>query len=378
MIYLDHAATTPLHPEAAAAMQPFFEGVYGNSTGNHAAARASKDAVEAAREEAAEMLGAGHPLEVVFTGGGSEADNLAIAGPTLADTDRSGIVITAVEHAAVLEASAFVGRRGKPVRVVGVDPDGVVDPERLAAAIDDQTAVVSVMAANNETGVLHPVADVVSAVVGRMPDVLVHTDAIQSFVTHPVRVSDLSVDLLSLSGHKFGGPQGVGLLYVRSGTTLEPVIHGGGQELGRRSGTHNVAGIVGMVAAMKASNHERASVAVAIEEARDRFESRLRERLRDVDVTAEKAPRLASHSHVRFPGVSSETLLVRLDQHGVAASAGASCHSGAVTASHVLEAMGWGKPETGEALRFSFGRGQDAATGLAAADRVADVVETLT
>ena len=235
MLYLDHAATTPMRPPVWEAMEPCARELFGNSSGSHDVSRRAKNALEEARERAGSILGC-RPQEIVFTGGGTEADNLAVKGPALSGGSRRGVVTVATEHEAVLEAASFLERLGSPVTVLPVDTGGAVDPELVGAAVDDETAVVSVMLANNETGAISDIAAVVGTVGGRA---LVHTDAVQAFVSVDVRIDDLGVDLLSLAAHKFGEPKGVGLLYVRDGVILEPLIHGGGQELGRRSGTHN-------------------------------------------------------------------------------------------------------------------------------------------
>ena len=326
------------------------------------------------RELVASQVGASHPLEIVFTGGGTDADNLAVVGSALARA--GGVVTTAIEHDAVLESARFVERLGHPVRVVGVDGDGRVDPADVVAAVDEDTAVVSVMYANNETGVVQPIRAVADALADAHPGVPFHTDAVQAFASLPVTAESTGADLISISGHKIGGPQGVGGLFVRDGVTLEPVIHGGGQELGRRSGTHNVAGIVGFAAAVSAAAEDRRRYRSVVGAVRDRFEAEIATRVK-MDVTGAVVERVASHAHVRFQGVPSETLLIRLDQAGVAAAAGAACHSGAHLSSHVLEAMGIEAAERDEYVRFSFGWTDVTATGGAAASIVADVVEEL-
>ena len=374
MIYLDNAATTPMRPEASAAMQPYLGDRFGNPSGIHAVSRRAKDAIEEARERIAAALGAAHPLEIVFTGGGTDADNLAVVGSALAC--GGGVVTTAVEHDAVLESARFVERLGHPVTIVGVDGDGRVDPAAIVAVVGDDTAVVSVMSANNETGVIQPGREVADALAAAAPGVPFHTDAVQAFASLPVTVEATGADMISVSAHKIGGPQGVGCLYVRDGVELEPVIHGGGQELGRRSGTHNVAGIVGFAAAVEAAVADRGRFRSVVGSARDRFESELASRVK-VDVTGADTERLVSHAHLRFPGVRSETLLIRLDQAGIAAAAGAACHSGAQLTSHVMEAMGVPPDQGAEAVRFSFGWNDVTATAGAAATVVADVVETL-
>lgn len=375
MRYADHAATTPLRPEARAAMEPFLGDAFGNPSGMHAASRRAKHAIEDARERAAALLGAAHPLDVVFTGGGTESDNLGVAGPALAAGGRGGVVLSAVEHDAVHETARFLGRLGCPVTVVPVDDAGRVDPAAVAAAVGLETAVVSVMAANNETGVVQPVAAVAEAVAGvsggRCP---VHTDAVQWAVSRDAGLDALGADLITIASHKLGGPKGVGLLVMRPGIDLEPVIHGGGQEVGRRSGTHDVAGIVGMVAALEAAVADRARFAAVAGGARRRFEERLAAVAPDAVVTGSGVDRLVQHSHVRLPGADAETLVVRLDAAGIAVSAGSACHSGALTGSRVLAAMGWSPAEAAGAIRVSFGWTSDPGDGDAVAEAIGALV----
>lgn len=371
VLYLDHAATTPLRPEAAAAMAPFLGGEFGNPSGMHAVARRAKNAIEDARDRVAGVLGA-RALDVVFTGAGTESDNLAVAGVALAEGRRGGVVTTATEHEAVLATARHLERLGCPLTVVPVDGHGVVDPARVAAAVDAGTAVVSVMAANNETGAVQPVAAIAAALAGR--GVPVHSDAVQAAVSRPCSLDDLGVDLLTLSAHKLGGPQGVGILAMRPGITLAPVIHGGGQELGRRSGTHNVAGIVGAAAALEAAVTDRKRLIDDVGAARHRFEVDLTRAVPDVVFTIAGADRLVQHSHWRIPGIDAETLLVRLDGIGLAASAGSACHSGAIAASHVLAAMGLAPADAAGCVRFTFGWDTRPEDGTTAAGLVAAAV----
>lgn len=375
VLYLDHAATTPLRPEAREAMAPFFGDRYGNPSGVHAVSRSAKVALEEARERAAGLIGAAHPLDIVFTGGGTESDNLAVSGSAIAA--GGGVVTTAIEHEAVLETARFIERLGHRVGIVGVDRRGIVDPSEVAGAVGDDTAVVSVMKANNETGAVQPVSEVADLVRRDHPAVLIHSDAVQAFVSEEVTVGGLGVDLLTLASHKFGGPKGVGLLHVRRDVALEPVLHGGGQEIGRRSGTHNVAGIIGMVAAMEAAASDRERFRLDVGAARDAFETRLEERLPDVVFTVPRGDRLVQHSHLRVPGVDAETLLIRLDAVGVAAAAGSACHSGAIEASHVLAAMNLDTDEAASSIRVSFGWTSDRSDGATAADALAECVEAL-
>jgi cysteine desulfurase len=375
-MYLDHAATTPMRPGVWEAMEPFAHASFGNSSGSHSVARSAKNALEEARERAAALLGA-RPLEIVFTGGGTEADNLAVTGAALAGGRRGGIVVSAIEHEAVLESASFAGSLGCPVELIGVDRHGLIDPRALAASVDEQTAVVSVMSANNETGVIEPIAEIARSAREANPGVVVHTDAVQSFVSEPISVDGLEVDLLSLAAHKFGGPKGIGLLYVREGVNLEPVIHGGGQELGRRSGTHNVMGAIGMVAAMEATVTDRERFRAEVGAARDAFEAALRQAFPDLEATAPADARLVQHAHVRIPGIRNETALVRLDQAGLAASAASSCQSGATTVSHVLQAMGLDAEQARQCFRFSFGWPNGPEDGETAASLVVDTLQEL-
>lgn len=372
MLYVDHAATTPMRPEVAEAMRPFYSDTFGNPSGVHEISRRAKDALEEARERVAQILRC-EPLEVVFTSGGTESDNLALKGAALAAGRRGGVVTVATEHEAVLQSAAFLSRIGCPVKILGVDRDGLVDPEAVAAAVDEETAVVSVMWANNETGVIQPVAEIAAAVRAVSDRVLVHSDAVQAAVSEEVTFDD--VDLLTIAGHKFGGPKGVGVLVVRSGILLEPVLHGGGQELGRRSGTHNVAGAVGFATALELAVADRERFRRDVGEARRRFEERLISKRPDVVINAPEDRRLVQHSHVRIPGTRNETVLIRLDRAGVAASAGSACQSGASTPSHVLTAMGRTFEEARESLRFSFGWTTRPEDGDELADAVVAAVE---
>lgn len=363
--YLDHAATSPMRPEVQAAMAPFGSDAFGNPSGSHGVSRRAKNALEESRERVAAAFGC-HPNEIVFTGGGTEADNLAIKGTALAD-GVGGVLTVATEHEAVLESTDFIRRVGGDVRVLGVDRIGRVDPAEVAAAITDGTAVVSVMWANNETGTLQPLTEIREGLDGR---VVLHTDAVQAFVSCDVTAGD--ADLISIAGHKLGGPKGVGALYVRDGIRLEPVVHGGGQELGRRSGTSNVAGIVGLARAVELAVADREDFRRRVGAIRERFESELAGL---VERTVPVGDSLVQHSHVRLPGTRNETVLIQLDRAGVAASSASACQSGANTVSHVLEAMGI--PEPRECLRFSFGWDStldDAVAGAAAVRTVVGAV----
>jgi cysteine desulfurase len=349
--YLDHAATSPLSAEAAAAMAPWLAGRFGNPSGSHSVARAARAALEEAREELGRFVGT-PARQVVFTSGGTESDNLAVRGAVGAAGGGAGaaVVVSAVEHAAVLGAAAASGAQ---VRTVGVDRAGVVDLDRLADALDEAVAVVSVMLANNEVGTLEPLAEVAALVRRRSPRALLHTDAVQA-----ARWCDLGevvplVDLLSVSAHKLGGPQGVGALVVGARDRIAPLLRGGSQEGGLRPGTHNVAGIVGFAAAATATAAGRGEAAAATAARRDRLVAEVLARVEGVELLAGATPRVASIAAFVVEGVESEALLLLLDQAGVAASAGAACASGALEASHVLLAMGVPRREALASLRVS-------------------------
>jgi len=371
-IYLDHAATTPMRPETWEAMAPFAGDTFGNPSGVHGVSRAAKNALETARETIAGLIGA-RPLEVVFTSGGTESDNLAIKGAVLSNTPRQGMVTSAVEHEAVLETADFLKRLGLPVTIVGVDSEARVDPDEVAAAVTEDTSVVSVMMVNNETGTVQDIRAISDAVKSGSPETLIHSDAVQAFGCETVDVDDLGLDLLTISAHKFGGPKGSGILYVRDGTALEPVIHGGGQELGRRSGTHDVAAAVGIATAAEAASRDRERFETEVRGIRDRLEQRLVQDVGGVVVNSPVTGRSSHHLNVRFPGIRNETLLMLLDQHGVAASAGSACQSGAATVSHVLEAMGLTPDQARESVRFTFGW----TSTMDEADEAASIVESI-
>ncbi|MCU1460813.1 MAG: putative cysteine desulfurase [Acidimicrobiales bacterium] len=345
--YLDNAATTPMRPEAVEAMLPFLTERFGNPSGSHATARDAKKAIEEAREVVAAGLGA-RPHEVVFTGSGTEADNLAVLGAHTAAGGR--VVCSAVEHHAVLHATQAVGGVTAPV-----GGDGVVDLDRLAALLGPDVTVVSVMLANNEVGTIQPLASVAALVREQSPRALLHTDAVQAFPWVDVAELAAGADLVAISGHKFGGPKGVGALVVREGATVRPVIHGGGQERDLRSGTHNVAGIAALAAAVQATVDGRAADVARVGALRDRLADGLLAAVPDTVETGDRSRKIAGNCHVSFGGVESEALLVLLDGAGIAASAGSACTSGAMEASHVLVAMGVPADRALGSLRLSLG-----------------------
>lgn len=347
MIYLDHGATTPLRPEARAAMEPFLTERYGNAASLHRAGRGARAALEEARERVAGVLDADRS-EIVFTGGGTEADNLAVLGRWRAL--GGGLAVSAIEHSAVLEAAAQAGREGAAVTVVAVREDGTLDLDALAEALEEPQAVVSVMWGNNEVGTLQPVGPI--AELCRDRGAVFHTDAVQAVGHVPVSVRDVPCDLLALSAHKFGGPQGVGALFVRRGTVLTPLVYGGGQEYGLRAGTSNVAGAVGLAEALAVATADLAGERTRLGALRDRLQASLLEDVPGLRVHGSQESRLPHVLSVALDGVEADVLLPALDLAGLAISAGSACHTGSSTPSHVLLAMG---ADHGAAIRFSLG-----------------------
>lgn len=354
-VYLDHAATTPVHPRVLEAMLPYFTEKYGNPSGVHALAQEAQRALEDARARIAAVLGC-RPSEVVFTSGGSEADNAAIRGVARACRPCGNHIVTsAVEHHAVLHACQELEREGFQVTYVPVDEYGRVDPDDVARAVTDRTILVSVMYANNEVGTIQPVAEVARAVKRVNPAVVVHTDAVQAAGLLELDVGRLGVDMLSLSAHKFFGPKGVGLLYIRRGTPFSPLIVGGNQERNRRAGTENVAGIVGMAVALELAESGRPAHAAHCRRLRDRLIEGVLARVPGSRLNGHPTERLANNAHFSFEGIDSEALLAGLDLAGICASSGSACTTGSAEPSHVLVAMGLGPTWTRGTLRLTLG-----------------------
>lgn len=381
MAYLDHAATTPVRPEAREAMLPWLGDRTGNPSGAHRLARDARRTIDDARDTFAEVTGF-EPGDIVFTAGGTEADNLAVLG-VLEAAEPGTAVCPATEHHAVLEAVEHVGGR-----IVRVRADGQVDLDHLAELLDDSVAVVSVMAVNNETGVIADLPAVLDLVEQRAPRAAVHTDAVQALTwldlpSATASPSGRRVDLLSLSAHKFGGPQGVGVLAVRAGTPLRPRLLGGGQERGRRSGTQNVAGIVGAAAAARVAADTRADTVARLGTLRDRLAEGLHDSIDGLvetavdPVTRDRRAKVAGSCHVCIPGIEAEALLVLLEDRDVFASAASSCASGAQDPSHVLAAMGIPREVAAGSLRLSLGWSTTGADIDSALDAVPAAVERL-
>jgi cysteine desulfurase len=355
-VYLDHAATTALRPEVREAMAPYLDERFGNPSSMHRWGREARNALEEARERIAAAIGAKR-REIVFTGGGTEADNLAILGRwRLACHNGNGaraVVCSAVEHKAVGAAAKHAVEEGAVLIVLGVDEDGCVHLGALDEALAAEPCVVSVMWANNEVGTIQPVAEIGRRCRDR--GVVFHTDAVQAFGKLPIDVRDTPCDLLSLSAHKVSGPKGIGALYVREATAVLPLVHGGGQERELRPGTENVAAAVGFARAAELAVADREPEVARLRALRDRLEAGLQQHIADVQVNGAGALRLPNILNVTVPDADQEALLIGLDLEGVAASGASACQSGTVDPSHVLAAMGRARPEAA-AVRFSLGR----------------------
>jgi cysteine desulfurase len=330
-------------------MQPWLGDRFGNPSGVHQVARAARASIDDGREAVASAVGV-DPGGVTFTSGGTEADNLAVLGSVAAHPGP--IVVSAVEHPAVLEAAAASGQE---VRVAPVGPDGLIDLDALRLLLDRQVALVSVQLVNNETGVVQPLADVARLVRRHAPAAVLHTDAVQAGNWYDLASVAADADLVAISGHKLGGPQGIGALAGRGRPSLRPILHGGGQERQLRSGTHNVAGIVGLGVAVTEARAERGAATARVQALREDLAIRLQKAIPDAVITAVAAPRAPGHLHLRIPGVESEALLILLDEAGVCASAGSACASGAMEPSPVLLAMGVAKEDALSSLRLTLG-----------------------
>lgn len=359
-IYLDHAATTPVHPDVLAAMAPYFTDRFGNPSSIYQIGQDGRAALDRARAICARTLGC-QPAEILFTSGATESDNLALSGIAwarrLSDPDGPPphIVTTEIEHHAVLHAASWLQQQGFSVSYVPVDAEGFVDPENIARAIRPETVLVSVMYANNEIGSIQSLAEI-----GRLcheRGVIVHTDAVQAAGLLPLAVDDLQVDLLSLSAHKFYGPKGVGLLYIRQGTKIAYQQYGGGQEGGRRGGTENVPGIVGLAVALERAEQTRGTYNAFCAELRDHLWTGLQSAIPDLQLNgpADRERRLSNNLNLTIRGVQGETVLLSLDMQGVAASAGSACTTGNSEPSHVLRAMGYDDNRCRASLRLTVG-----------------------
>lgn len=377
-IYLDAHATTPVDPRVLEAMLPYFSEKFGNAASRaHPYGWEAADAVDEARERAAAAIGA-EPKEIIWTSGATEADNLALLGAAEMATDEcNGLVVSSIEHQAVLDCAAHLERRGVRVTIVGVGADGIVDPEEVANAADARTFLVSIMTANNEIGTLQPIEDIVRRVKARS-SALVHTDAVQAIGRVPVDVRASGVDLLSMSAHKIYGPKGVGALFVRRRrptVRLAPILHGGGHERGLRSGTLNVPGIVGFGVALEIAEREREAESARTRELRDRLRARLEGALDGIVINGHPTTRLPNNLNVSFARIDAEELLREMPE--IAVSTGAACSSASLEPSHVIRALGLGEARAQSSIRFGLGRFTTREDIDTAASRVIAAVQKL-
>ena len=353
-IYMDHAATTPLHPEVLAAMMPYLTELYGNPSSIHSFGRETRQAIDTARDTIAENLGAADASEIIFTGSGSESDNFAIKGTAFALKEKGNHIITsAIEHHAVLDTCKWLEKQGFRVTYLPVDAYGLVDPARAAKAITNETILMSVHYANNEIGTIEPIEEL--GEIARAKGILFHTDAVQAIGSLPLRLKDMPVDMVSFSAHKFYGPKGIGGLYLRKGIRPIQLIHGGAQERNRRAGTENVAGIVGMAEALKLALNHMEARNIRIAELRDRLIQGVFNQIDHVRLNGHPARRLPGNSSFCFQYIEGESLLLNLDLQGIAGSSGSACTSGSLEPSHVLLALGLSHEIAHGSLRLTLG-----------------------
>ena len=376
-IYFDHAGTTPMDERVLQAMLPYFTQLYGNASSVHTVGQEARYALDAARERVARVLNCRN-REIVFTSGGTESDNSAIRGAAYALEETGRHVITAAtEHHAVLHACQQLENRGWDVTYLPVDDYGLVEPDRVYNAITDRTTVVTVMYANNEIGTINPIPEISAAVRQKAAEldrtIVMHTDAVQAAGFLDLDVRQLGVDMMSLSGHKFYGPKGVGVLFLRRGVPFLPLITGGGQERERRSGTENVAGIIGLSVALEIADAERATVSDHCSALRDRIISEISQRVPDAILNGHPDRRLANNVNFSFDGVEGESILLGLDLQGIAASSGSACSSGSLEPSHVLLALGQTADTARGSLRITLGKNNTAAE----VDRLLDILTSL-
>ncbi|MFQ5561720.1 MAG: cysteine desulfurase NifS [Nitrospinota bacterium] len=359
-VYLDHNATTPLHPEVLKSISAFLEEDFGNPSSLHQFGRKVRAKMEDAREQVASLMNA-DPSEIVFTSGGSEANNLAIKGMVFGNGNNGSkghIIASAVEHPAVLSTCGYLEKKGISVSYVPVDKYGLVSPERVAEEIKEDTILISIQHSNNEIGTIEPISEIVE--VAKKRGVPVHSDAVQSFGKVPVDVKALGVDMLSVSAHKLNGPKGVGALFVSRGCKkLTPLIHGGGHEKKRRAGTENTSGIIGFGKACEIAEKSMEKHAVQLKELRDRLERDIQKKIPQVRLNGHPEKRLPTTLNMSFDCVEGESLLINLDLAGIAISTGSACSSGSLSPSHVLLALGIPDELVHGSLRFCFGLGNE-------------------
>lgn len=352
-VYLDYAATTPVRPEVMAEMSPYFTEQFGNASTSYGLGREAFAAITKARQRVAQAIGA-LPEEIVFTSGGTESDNFAIKGVAFAAEEQGHIITSAIEHSAVIETCEFLEQAGWAVTYLPVDRDGLLDVEELEKAITPKTALISVMTANNEIGVIQPIQEI--GRIAKARGIPFHTDGVQAMGTLAVNVNDWGVDLMAMSGHKIYGPKGVGASYIRKGTVMAELIHGGSQERHRRAGTENVPGIVGFGKAMELAAQERASESSRLQVLRDHLIQQVCSVIDRTHLNGHPIQRLPHNVNIRIEGVDSMAVNAALDMSGICASRGSACSTGAPEPSNVLLAIGLTKPEALGSLRFSLGK----------------------
>jgi cysteine desulfurase len=353
-VYLDHNATTPVHPEVLDSMLPYYKDKFGNASSIHGFGREVKVALEESREKVAELINSS-PNEIYFTSGGTESDNLAIKGTAFADRKKGRHIITSkIEHHAILESCKFLEKEGFEVTHLPVDKPGFVNPDDLKKTLRKDTILVSIMYANNEVGTIEPIEEL--AKITNEKGVYFHTDAVQAMGKIPVDVQKLNVDMLSISGHKIYGPKGVGAIYIRKGTRLIPWSHGGSHERSRRAGTENIPGIVGLAKAVEIAHREIEEQSRHLGNLTETFYRKLTQAIPDVFLNGHLEKRIPNTLSLSFKAVEGESIILSLDLKGVAVSTGSACASGSLEPSHVLSAMGIAPEIAQSAIRFSFGR----------------------
>ena len=374
-VYMDHAATSPVRPEVLAAMGPYFTDLMGNASSLHSFGQRSKRALEQSRQTVATAIGAS-PREVFFTAGGTASDNMAIIGAAYANKDRGKHLITsAIEHHAVLNTCHHLQTEGYDVTFVPVDRHGILELDCLKNSIRDDTIVISVILANNEVGTIEPVREI--AAIAKSRGILLHTDAVQATGKIAIDVDELGVDLLSLTAHKFNGPKGTGALYIRLGTSVEPLLFGGHQERTMCPGTENIPGIVGLATALDLACSDLDAHSGRLAELRDRLEAGIRERIGSVKLNGHPDLRLPNILNMSFAHVEGESLLMALDTRGIAVSTGSACTAGSQAPSFVLQAMGLDLLQAQGSLRFSLGYGNDETDVDYVVDNLAEIVARL-
>ena len=353
-VYLDHNATTPTHPEVVKAMLPYYEEVFGNASSIHQFGQQARKAIDKAREKVADFIGA-KPEEIVFTSGGTEADNFAIKGIAYANKTKGKHIITSsIEHHAVLNPCKYLEKQGFRVTYIPVDKYGLVNPDEVKKAITKETILITIMHANNEIGTIEPIAEI--GKIAKEKGICLHTDAVQTVGKIPVDVNELNVDLLSLSGHKIYGPKGIGALYIRKGTRIQPLIQGGHHEKNRRAGTENVPAIVGLGKAIEIAKETMEGESIRLTNLRNKLCSGIGEKIDHVHLNGHPGKRLPNTLNMSFEFIEGESIILSLDMKGIAVSSGSACTSGSLEPSHVLKAMGVDPAIAQGSIRFSLGK----------------------